>query len=251
MDISCLDLNSSDKKIAVWKNITNEVLSKMIPLGASFLTDVVFSFVPNQREDRIADFLKELSTQFYKYQEKVNKLEEWVNSVKENKGQLHLLELGFQFAVETDSNLLHHCYAYYIFNNINNKSMNDIQREKILKVIADLNEYEIVHLLNYIYPSYVGKPSDFFIKFENILMPHSRCIGGPVEDWEFNAFFDYYKVSLEQKGLLIGKPVVKNGNIDFDKKKYSITSFGKIVAEAINDEEFFINNQISLNENNY
>ena len=103
MNISCLDLNSSDKKTAVWKNITNEVLSKMIPLGASFLTDVVFSFVPNQREDRIADFLKELSTQFYKYQEKVNKLEEWVNSVKENKGQLHLLELGFQFAVETVS----------------------------------------------------------------------------------------------------------------------------------------------------
>lgn len=247
MDISCLDLNSSDKKISVWKNITNEVLSKMIPVGASFLTDVIFSFVPSQREDRIADFIKELSIQFDKYQEKVDEIEKWINLVKENKGQLHLLELDFQFSVETDSNLLHHCYAYYIINNINSKSMDDIQREKILKVIADLNEYEIVHLLNYIYPSYIGNPSDFFIKFENILMSHSRCIGGSVEDRDFNAFYDYYQVSLEQKGLITGKPIVKNGSIDFDKKKYSITPFGKIVAEAINDEEFFINNQISLN----
>lgn len=244
MNPSVLDSNSSDKKIAVWKNITNEVLSKMLPVGASFLTDVIFSFVPNQREDRIADFLKELSAQFNKYQEKVNKLEEWVNFVKENNGQLHLLELGFQFAVETDSNFLHHCYAYYIFNNINNKSIDDIQREKILKVIADLNEYEIIHLLNYLYPSFIGNASEFFKKFENILMPHTRNIGAPVEDREFNAFYDYYKVSLEQKGLIIGKPVVKNGNIDFDKKKYSITPFGRIVAEAINDEEFFTKNNL-------
>jgi hypothetical protein len=75
-------------------------------------------------------------------------------------------------------------------------------------------------------------------------MPHTRHIGAPVEDREFNAFYDYYKVSLEQKGLIIGKPVVKNGNIDFDKKKYSITPFGRIVAEAINDEEFFTKNNL-------
>ena len=49
MDTSVLDSNSSDKKVTVWKNITNEVLSKMLPVGASFLTDVIFYFVPNQR----------------------------------------------------------------------------------------------------------------------------------------------------------------------------------------------------------
>lgn len=239
MNTSVLNSNTSDKKVAIWKNITNEVLSKMIPIGASFITDVVFSFIPNQREDRIIDFLKELSAQFDRYQEKVDKLENWITLIKGNKGQLHLLELGFQSAAETDSTFLHHCYAYYIFNNINNKSMDEIQREKILKVITELNEYEIVHLLDFLYPSYIGNVSDFFKKFKNILMPRERYLGASAEAQEFNAFFDYYRTSLEQKGLIIGKPEVKNGNISFDKKKYSITPFGEIVAEAINDEEFF------------
>lgn len=243
MDTSALDSNSSDKKITLWKNFTNEVLSKMLPVGASFITDVIFSFVPNQREDRIIDFLKELSNQFNIYQQKVDKIKTWIDSVKENKCQLHLLELGFQSAVETDSKFLHHCYAYYIFNNINNKSLDDIQREKILKVISELNEYEVIHLLNFLYPSYIGNASDFFNKFEAILMPHERYIGAPEEDQEFNAFFDYYKISLEQKGLIIGKPEVKNGKINLDKKKYSITAFGRIVAEAINDEDFFEKSQ--------
>ena len=242
MDTSVLDSNSSDKKVTVWKNITNEVLSKMLPVGASFLTDVIFSFVPNQREDRIADFLRELSNQFDNYQKNVENLENRIKLIESNKGQLHLLELGFQFAAETDSTFMHHCYAYYIFNNLDNKTMDDIQREKILKVIAELNEYEIVHLLNFLYPSYIGNVSDFYKKFENILMPRERYLGAPDDAQEFNAFFDYYKVSLEQKGLIIGKPEVKNGTLSFDKKKYSITAFGRIVAEAINDEEFFTEN---------
>ena len=244
MDVSVLDSNSLDKKVIILKNIINEVLNKIIPVGSSFITDVVCSLIPKQREDRITDFLKELSAQFDSYQQKVDNLEKWINLIKENSGQLHLLELGFQFAVETDSNFLHHCYAYYIFNNINNKSMDDIQREKIFKVIAELNEYEIVHLLNFLHPSFLYNPSDFFLKFEHILMPKSRNIDVPDEVKEFNAFFDYYKVSLEQKGLLVGKPEIKNGVINFDKKKYSITPFGKLVAEAINDEEFFTKSMI-------
>lgn len=239
MDTSVLDSNSSDKKVTVWKNIINEVLSKMLPVGASFLTDVIFSFVPNQREDRIADFLRELSNQFDNYQKNVENLENRIKLIESDKGQLHLLELGFQFAAETDSTFLHHCYAYYIFNNLDNKTMDDIQREKILKVIAELNEYEIVHLLNFLYPSYVGNVSEFHKKFENILMPRERYLGVPDDAQEFNAFFDYYKVSLEQKGLIIGKPEVKNGTLSFDKKKYSITAFGRIVVEAIYDEDFF------------
>lgn len=89
--------------------------------------------------------------------------------------------------------------------------------------------------------------SSFFKQFEHILMPHERYMGAPEEDQEFNAFFDYYKISLEQKGLIIGKPEVKNGTINYDKKKYSITPFGQIVAEAINDEDFF-EKQINKNE---
>lgn len=242
MDTSVLDSNSSDKRVTVWKNITNEVLSKMIPVGASFLTDVIFSFVPNQREDRITDFLRELSEQFDNYQEKVENLENRIKIIENDKGQLYLLELGFQFAAETDSTFLHHCYAYYIFNNLNNKTMDDIQREKILKVIAELNEYEIVHLLNFLYPSYIGNVSDFYKRFQSVLMPRERYLGAPDDAQEFNAFYDYYKVSLEQKGLIIGKIEAKNGTLNFDKKIYSITAFGRIVAEAINDEDFFIEN---------
>ena len=59
MDVSVLDSNSLDKKVIILKNIINEVLNKMIPVGSSFITDVVCSLIPKQRDDRITDFLKE------------------------------------------------------------------------------------------------------------------------------------------------------------------------------------------------
>lgn len=161
MDTSVLDSNSSDKRVTVWKNITNEVLSKMIPVGASFITDVVFSFIPNQREDRIADFLKELSTQFDKYQEKVDKLEKWINLVKQNKEQIHLLELGLQSAVETNSNILHHCYAYFVFNAIENKTLEDSRNEKLLQTLSELKEEEIIFLIYFYQPRSLFTPSEF------------------------------------------------------------------------------------------
>ncbi len=173
----------------------------------------------------------------------VDSLKQKLECIKSNKGQYLLLELTFQEAVETDSTILHHCYAYYVFHNLENKTLDDIQREKIIKIISELNEYEIIHLLNFLFPSFMGNTSDFFERYEAVLMRRPNYIGSPEEDVEFNAFFNQYRTTLEQKGLIVGVPQVKNGTMNFDDKKYSITPFGEIVANAIYDDDFFGKNE--------
>lgn len=238
MDTSVLDSNSSDKKLALWKNFTNEILGKMIPIGASFITDVVFSFIPNQREDRIADFLKELSAQFDKYQEKICELEKWINVAKESKKQIRLLELGFQAAVQTNSNTLHHCYAYFVFNAIENKTLEDSRNEKLLQTLSELKEEEIIHLINFSQHKALGCSSEFDDKYKEIIMPKSRTDHIP-ENEIHNAFRDEYILTLEQKGLIT--IIMKNNGtkLPISNNDVHITDYGKLLVEAIYDENFF------------
>ena len=238
MDTSILDSNSSDKKLAVWKNITNEVLSKMIPVGASFITDVVFSFIPNQREDRIADFLRELSAQFDKYQEKIDSLENWINLIKNNKGQLHLLEQGFQSAVETDSNFLHHCYAYFVFNSVNNKSVENSRNEKLLQTLSELKEEEIIFLIYFCQTKDGVFSTEFNNKYEEILLPKSQTDHIPKNDIH-NAFREQYIVTLEQKGLATIALKHNGTKLPVSNKDVNITDYGSLLVDAIYDEDFF------------
>lgn len=232
MDATLLDSNNTDKKIAVWKSISNEVLSTMLPVGSSFLTDVVFSFIPNQREDRIVNFLKELSKQFDRYQDKVDKLETWVNMVKGNKCQLHLLELGFQTAVETDSKILHHCYAYYIFSIIENKQIDDVQKEAIFKTLSRLNEVEILHIISLEQDKYIFEETNFHKKYGEYVDRHTAC--GDEEDDIFNAMQDSYLNNLVVYGIATCTGNPKNG-----QSSYKLSPYGQLIYKNIFDEQFF------------
>ena len=231
-------LNTESSKVEKYIKLGTAFVSSLGPIGTLIRTIIDDSISPAQ-QSRIIDFANELYALYQKQNSDLQNLREMFEKMLSDNTTTLLFELAAKASVNTNSTLLHHCYAYYIFNNLNNKSMNDIQREKLLRVISELNKYEIIHLINFSIPSYLGEEDSFFSHHEEILMRHSTYIGAPDEDIKFNAFYDQYNVTLEQKGLVFGTPEVKNGKIDFDKKKYKITQFGRLVVEAIYDEDFF------------
>ena len=235
-ELQPLDCKSS--RAEKYVKLGTAFVSSLGPIG-TLIGTIIDDSISSAQQSRIIDFANELYALYQKQNSELQNLKEMFERLLSDNANTLLFEVAAKAAINTNSNMLHHCYAYYIFNNLNNKSMDNIQREKLLRVISELNEYEIIHLINFSIPSYLGEQDSFFTHHEEILMRHSVYVGAPDEDIEFNAFYDQYNVTLEQKGLVFGTPEVKNGKIDFDKKKYKITQFGRLVVEAIYDEDFF------------
>lgn len=132
---------------------------------------------------------------------------------------------------------------YFLFKQ-QNEAIEDVQHERLFKVISSLSEYELIMLIGYSKPRFIGEESEFDKEFEDILMPRSRTMGSPESDVIFNAFYDQYMISLEQKSLLIRKPEIKENNLKFSLKYTppAITIMGELVVDAIYDEDFFLKN---------
>lgn len=68
-----------------------------------------------------------------------------------------LFENAIFYSMQTESEIKHHCYAFYVFNAIEKFNISDIQKEQVLKSISLLNESEILLLI------YLGR-MEYFLK---------------------------------------------------------------------------------------
>lgn len=230
--IESLENNSTDKIASVFRSLVG-----LIPNFGSLASELISWLIPNQRIDRVCEFIKQLSRQ-------VSKLEDsqklWIKKLKTDKNNLLLFELSARYSMETNSNIKHHCYAEFIFNTIENKKLEDSRNEKLLRTLSELTEEEIILLISFSQPKVLGYTSEFDEKYEEIIMPKSRADHIPENDIH-NAFRDEYILTLDQKGLITVALKNNGTKLPISTKDISITDYGSLLVESIYDEDFFGN----------
>lgn len=211
MDSKELDNNKTDYLVSGLKS-----LAGAIPFGGTFVGEIFGTIIPHQRLDRFADFLKQLA-------EKVETLE----------------NVGIRYSLDTNSETLHNCFASVIFSCIQNKDLDNLKNERIMKSISELNEAEIIWLIWFAKPKGLFHQSEFEKKYSAILAPRSES-SGREEDKIHNALKMQYLTNLTEKGLLyrsnvrIGSPgYITNINV------LVLTSYGALIVNALYDQNFY------------
>lgn len=205
------------------------------PYVGGALSEIVSLCIPNQRMDRVETFLKKLAMQIARLEEQQN---EWMEKLKSSKGNLLLCELAIRYSAETNSETLHHCYAYYVFNAVQNKTLEDSRSEKLLRTLSELTEEEVIHLINFSEAKGLWTSDDFDKKYGKIISPKSQT-GNNAEKGIHKAFRDEYIITLEQKGLVAIVMKLTGTKFPIGTNDVSITDYGELLVKAVYDESFF------------
>ncbi len=221
--------NKSDITVSILKGLVGAVPY----LGAGF-SEVISMRIPNQRMDRVCHVLEYIANKIEKIEQEKK---EWIDRLKNNRNNLLIFELAIKYSMETNSDILHHSYAYFVFNSIENKDFDDSRNEKLLRTLSELTEEEIIHLINFSQDKALFSSSEFEKKYEDIIMPKSQT-DHVLENEIHNAFRNEYILTLEQKGLIT---IIKrlDANYPINTNDVRITDYGNLLVEAIYDEEFF------------
>lgn len=205
-----------------------------IPIIGPLMAEVVGTLIPNQRLDRIANFLKILD-------EKVSGVnKEHLESRIKNEKFIDILEDGMYQASRAISDERKAYIASVIENGIKQEEFEYLQNKLFLNILNELNDAEIIVLQSYGIPP--GDRNEFFEKHKNVLTPPMATLGSPPEVIDDKALFDAQRNHLVRLALLkarFKKP--KRGEFpEFDDKTgmikaqgYDITSLGGLLLRNI------------------
>ncbi|WP_051294729.1 hypothetical protein [Maridesulfovibrio bastinii] len=188
--------------------------SSVVPAGG-FFAELVTTFIPNQRIDRIETFIKRLDDRIELLEEKEAKR---FHERKVNPEYIALFEDGaFQVARSTSEERIKYISSIVI-NGMTCKQINALEARYLLALLNDINDIEVIWLC---YLSlYVGTDEyeDYYETHYDLLKPISRELGQPNEVYDAAALQDSYKEHLERLKL-----------IKLSNKNYHATTLGKLV----------------------
>lgn len=207
-----------------------------LPFVGPLAAEVIGSLIPNQRIDRIESLLKILEA----------KIEEKDRSKVAQKiyapESIDLLEDGFIQASRALSEERKEYIASLLKNSLTNEQLKHIEYKKLLSILGDLNDLEI--LLLKAQSMYSGHPeyTDFWGKHESVLTPPRAHLGSAREDADKHAIYQTYKTHLVNLGLIrIRYKKPKRGELpEFDEKTgmvkaqgYDTTPLGRLLLRNI------------------
>ncbi len=236
MEKSLQPLENNTTRTEKYVKLGAAFISTLSPIG-SVISTVINESISSAQQSRMIDFVNELLKLYQEQNREIEEIKKAFETMVSTAGNTLLFELAMKASANTNSNMLHHCYAYIIFNSIENKSLEDSRNEKLLRTLSELTEEEIIHLINFSQSKGMFTSSEFDKKYEEIIMPKSRS-DRLLENEIHNAFRNEYILTLEQKGLVT---ILKrlDGNYPINFNDVRITDYGYLIIKAIYDENFF------------
>lgn len=224
------DLNTNSTDIIV-SGISAAV--GIIPVAGGFVSEIVQNLIPNQREDRIVKFISDLS-----------------DELEKTKFSLEKLKLKFEnqkystFTYNCLRDLVNDVYdekiEYYrnlCVNAITNDEKNLIHCERILKILSELDYYEILYLKFYsnvsIARTETMKEVTSKLGFDILQPNYYMSMGDDKRDEE-----TYKQITLNNlcnTGLL-QKEVKLVGSGRREHISYKITTLGRLILKKIGEE---------------
>lgn len=228
-----MSINKSEVASIIGKGLVGA-----IPIVGPLVAEIVGSLIPNQRIERIESLLKLLEA----------KLDE--KSILDIEDKLakpefiDLVEDSFIQASRSLSIQRRNYIASLLKNSLNEEQTKYIVYKKLLSILGDLNDIEILQLKLYSLHQGEEEYYDFWKKHESVLSPSPANMESSQEELDQNAIFQTYKMRLISLGLLkIRYKKPKRGEIpDFDEKTgmvkangYDITRLGRLLLKSVDE----------------
>ena len=213
-------LGSNETDVAV---VGLKGLLSLVPIIGSILAETITFHIPNQRIDRLENFAKLLSAKVKNMDDLFKEnLKEKFNDPK----SLPFLEKVLNQVIESESEQ-YRLYLASIVKNGLTKDTEAIKRDRLLSIVSQINEIEILRLYGASLDQFDNEQifSDFFNKYEDIIYA--------------NDSFDPSEEELEIENMLksYGEHLVRIGLTTETHSGVKATSLGEAVLNFIDAEE--------------
>lgn len=216
------------------------ILSKGVlgafPFVGPLAAEVVGAIIPNQRLDRIEVFLKKL-------EEKISGLDqEKIKQKFMTAESVDLLEDGFYQVSRALTDERKDYIAALIKNSLTDEQLQHIEYKKLLSILGQVNDIEILILIPH--TLYRGNPeySEFMNKHESTLTAPLAHLGSGQDEIDKATIYQTYRDHLVDLRLLRRRfKKLKKGEVpEFDEKTgmikgegYEITPLGRLLLRSI------------------
>lgn len=209
--------------------LAGKVVFGLVPQwGGTIVGELVGSYLPNQRMDRLIKFVEVLNQRFAALEE------DFIRSQATNDNFTELLEEGFRQAARSVSDERREYIASLIDNSLKSEDIEYHESRHLLRILGEVNDIEVIWLRFY-YGTFLGDDSAFQEKHKSIIEPVAAYMGSPPEVGEKAALQRSYKNHLASLGLLEQK-------FDFDRTAsgvklkptgHNITPLGRLLLKEI------------------
>ena len=207
-----------------------------IPVFGGLFAEVVGQIIPNQRIDRVTEFMKILDG---KFQELELDMED-VKSRMKREEYINLFEDGMWQAAKASSRERKEYIASLLSKSLTDEALNEIQQGVLLTLLNELNDIEV--LILYSYSMIARSNQEFQQEHQEKLIGPVAFLGSGTETINQSAIHKTYKEKLLRLGMLereFVKP--KRGELpEFDEKtgmmkerSVSLSSLGRIFLRYI------------------
>lgn len=201
-----------------------------IPVAGGFMSEIVQNVIPRQRQDRIVDFISNLGDELERLEISVEELKEKFNNPKYSAFTWNCLRDFTNDVYEEKIEF----YRNLCVNAITNDEKNLIHCERILKILSELDFYEIQYLRFYENPSIdiaeVKQDVIDKIGFDILKPVYTMGMSEAQRDQE-----TYKQITLNNlcNAGLLEKEVKSIGNFKNAHISYKITILGRLILRKI------------------
>lgn len=226
LDITEIKKTTDDKNYDTLVSLLTG-LCGFIPGAGAAIVETIKNFIPNDREERVIDFIQRIAYLTNEHNDKIHNLENKISffeNLSNNKYLRNLLESGIKCSSEMHDDLLRQSFSTSFYKLAIENSTEEIEKEDKLKLISQLSLPEVLILISLIERFSFGN-SDFDKKWGHYIS----------KSYDYR---DKYLSSLASKGLIIldSRGEWLESSI---KRNHTVTRFGKEIIKLIYDKELF------------
>lgn len=231
MEIKNLNENKTDKLVKTINATFGE-----IPIIGGALVELLSSVIPNQRIDRMVEFIKILNEKLTSQEQELLKsqiLDENFNG---------LLQDVIDSTIKTIGKERKNHFAKIVQSGLTSNKEELIELRLITRILKEINDIEMI-ILKYHSIRTSNESSIFLQKNRNILESERLFVGASKEQEKQHFMYKGYLYHLVSLGLLdVNYEVKEESNRISDKsefkinsKNHKITEFGKMIVEMLNE----------------
>ena len=224
------DLNNNKTDVIV------SVLSaslETIPVAGSFLAELIENVIPNQRQDRIVTFIKELS-------EKVNELGITIEELKEKYNDPKYSMFSTNCLRYVANEVYEEKIEYYknlACDAISNDEKTLIHDERILKILGELDYFEIQYLIFYDASAFLKQDiMDKTLERIGIKFTQPSYIFAMTDEEKDEETFKQITLNNLYYSGLLEREEKYSSKGKFQGYKYKITHLGRLVLKKVGVE---------------
>lgn len=214
-----LEPDKKDYLISVAKGVVGAC-----PILGPLVAESISILIPNQRFDRVVEFIIQLEEQIRQIDNKFNDFERNLKSIE----GLDIIEEGLIQATRSVSIERKVRLAHLIACALTSDEIKYEETRKLLNLYRELTDPELLWLIYYSMNPVLrpGPHRDFVEKHPDVLKPVSRELSAPQEQVEKAALQDSYKNTLHRLGL-----------INERQSSYQITALGRLLVRYIGSDD--------------